>query len=159
MDQYAIREFVSQQHRFDVILIDCPPNLYRCSWTAMVATDFVIIPVPPEDFGTQGLRAVHGAVQNVRALNPEIRRLGHLITRSDRRLLIHRAYEARLRELYPELVLSTVIPELSAFKVSTSCRQPVEFYKTNSPAAMEMRELAAEVLDKIDVKQQQRRVA
>lgn len=159
MDQYAIREFVAEQTEFDIVLIDCPPNLYRCSWTAMVATDFVIIPVPPEDFGTQGLRAVHAAVNNARKLNPGIRRLGHLVTRSDRRLLVHRTYEARLRELYPELVLSSVIPELSAFKVATSCRQPVEFYKQNSPAAIETRELASEILVRINMKQQQRRVA
>ena len=41
--------------------------------------------------------------------------MGHLITRCDRRLLIHRSYEERLRELYGNMVLDTVIPEASAF--------------------------------------------
>jgi chromosome partitioning protein len=78
MDQFLLREFLQQQD-FDITLIDCPPNLYRCSWTAMVASDFVVIPVPPEDFGTQGLRTVHQAISHARTLNPEIRRLGHEI--------------------------------------------------------------------------------
>jgi len=60
--QYALREFIAEQRDFDVVLIDCPPNLYRCSWTAMIAVDHILIPVPPEDFGTQGLRAVHHCV-------------------------------------------------------------------------------------------------
>ena len=42
----------------------------------MVAADYVIIPVPPEDFGTQGLRAVHQCVQQARQLNPEPPSLG-----------------------------------------------------------------------------------
>ena len=62
MSQYVLAEFVEAQTAFDIVLLDCPPNLYRCSWTAMVAADGVVIPVPPEDFGTQGLRAVHQAI-------------------------------------------------------------------------------------------------
>ena len=53
---------------FDVVLIDCPPNLYQCSWNAMLAAEHVLIPIPPEDFGTQGIRAVHQAIANARVL-------------------------------------------------------------------------------------------
>ncbi len=76
MVQYAIREFLKEQTGFDVILIDCPPNLYRCSWMSMVAADYVLIPVPPEDFGTQGLRAVHQCVEHARQLNPKLHSWG-----------------------------------------------------------------------------------
>jgi chromosome partitioning protein len=159
MDQYVLREFIDQQQEFDMVLIDCPPNLYRCSWTAMVAANYVIIPVPPEDFGTQGLRSVHQAIQNARSLNPELRRLGHLITRCDRRLLVHRSYEARLRKLYADRVLTTVIPEAAAFKVAITCRQPVEFYNAKSVAAKLTRDLSREILELISQKSEQREVA
>ena len=36
---------------FDLILIDCPPNLYQCRWNALLASNFVVIPVPPEGIG------------------------------------------------------------------------------------------------------------
>ena len=159
MDQFAMREFIAEQQGYDIVLIDCPPNLYRCSWTAMVATDYVLIPVPPEDFGTQGLRAVHSAIGNVRQLNPDIRRLGHLITRSDGRLLVHRSYEERLRKVYPAMVMTTVIPELSAFKVSQARRQPVEFLDSTSQAANLTRGLAREILDRIGMEHKQKEVA
>ncbi len=150
--QFAMREFLEEQTGFDVILIDCPPNLYACSWTAMVAADYVIIPVPPEDFGTQGLRAVHQAIDNARQLNPGLRRLGHLVTRFDSRLIIHREYRDRLIKLYPELVLETVIPEASAFKVSVACRMPVEFYSPRSRAAELTRALGQELLARISLR-------
>jgi chromosome partitioning protein len=60
MLQYALLDFLQEVAAdYDLVLIDCPPNLYQCSWTAMVTGDYVLFPVPPEDFGTQGLRAVH----------------------------------------------------------------------------------------------------
>lgn len=159
MDQFAMRDFIAQQVQADIVLIDCPPNLYRCSWNSMVAADYVVIPVPPEDFGTQGLRAVHQAVLNARKLNPDLRRLGHVVTRSDKRLLIHRSYEAKLRDTYADLVFSTVIPEASAFKVATACRKPVEYYQPSSVAASLTRALAREILDRISMKNKLRHVA
>jgi len=145
MTQFVMRDLLEQQDDFDVVLVDCPPNLYQCSWSTMLAAQHVLIPVPPEDFGTQGLRAVHQAIDNARQLNPGLRRLGHLVTRYDRRLLIHRSYEERLRVLYQQMVLDTVIPELSAFKVALACRRPVEDYSTKSAAAAAMRELVTEI--------------
>ena len=159
MFQFVVQEFIAEQEGFDIVLIDCPPNLYRCSWTAMVAASYVIIPVPPEDFGTQGLRAVHQSIQQVRRLNPQLRRLGHLITRCDQRLLVHRMYEQRLRNLYSEMVLETVIPEASAFKVSLARRRPVEFHEAGSKAAVLTRQLATELMDRSEMKQVRYQVA
>lgn len=159
MFQHTVRQFLDDQVGFDVILIDCPPNLYRCSWTAMLAADYVIIPLPPEDFGTQGLRAVHQAIEGARRLNPKLRLLGHLVTRHDRRLLVHQTYERRLRELYGDLVLQTVIPEAAAFKVSIACRRPVEFYGPRSSAADLTRRLSREILNLTNEEQIRRGIA
>ena len=78
------------------------------------------------------------------------------MTRYDRRLLIHRSYEERLRALYQQLVLDTVIPELSAFKVALACRKPVEFYSTKSAAAAAMRQLVAEIHARLAAKEKRR---
>lgn len=158
MLQFSIREFLEEQESYDVVLIDCPPNLYQCSWNAMIAADFVVIPVPPEDFGTQGLRAVHQCIDHARQLNPTLRRLGHLVTRYDKRLLVHRSYEQRLRELYKEMVLDTIIPEASAFKVALACRQPCEYYSPKAAGAEAMRDLAAELVSRIAEKAKKRTV-
>lgn len=157
--QFALRDFLEPLTSFDLVLFDCPPNLYQCSWNAMIASQYVLIPIPPEDFGTQGIRAVHQAVASARVLNPTLRRLGHLITRSDRRMLVHRAYESQLRDLYGDLVLQTTIPEYSAFKVALACRQPVEMHAEKSAAAVMMRELADEIIQRIQNRIQHREAA
>ena len=159
MMQYALRTFIRELSGFDIVMMDCPPNLLRCSWNGMVAADAVVIPVPPEDFGTQGLRAVHQAVECASILNPSLQHMSHLITRYDRRLLIHRSYAERLRQVYSDSVLSTAIPEACAFKVSLARRSPVEFDAPKSTAAVLTRQLSHEILDLISNKTAKIRVA
>lgn len=159
MKQFAVRELLETVTGYDVVLIDCPPNLYLCSWASMVASDFVVIPVPPEDFGTQGLRTVHQAIDNVRKLNPDLRRLGHLVTRYDARLIVHQSYHAKLQTLYRDTVLDTVIPEASAFKVALTCRKPVGLYSPRSPAAKLTDQLAHELMNRIAARYSRQHVA
>jgi len=150
LKQQALRVFLDALDAYDMVLIDCPPNLYQCSWTAMLAADFVLVPVPPEDFGTQGLRVVHEAVATAKRFNPQLELVGHLVTRFDGRLLLHQSYEKKLRQLYGESVLKTVIPEASAFKVAVACREPVTFYAPRSKAAGAIRALGDEIRWRID---------
>jgi chromosome partitioning protein len=159
LKQFVLRQLLDELPQPDIVLIDCPPNLYLCSWNAMLASDYVVIPVPPEDFGTQGLRTVHQAIDQARQLNPTLRRLGHVITRHDSRLLIHQSYTARLRNLYQQNLLGTVIPEAAAFKVALACRKPVAFYSEKTSAARLTDALAREILDRIRVRDAHLQVA
>ena len=159
MKQFALATFLETILNFDLILIDCPPNLYLCSWNAMLASNFVVIPVPPEDFATQGLRTVHQAIEQAKLLQPTLALLGHLIIRADVRLLVHRTYEEQLRRLHGATVFSTVVPEASAFKVALSCRKPVSHYAPNSKAASVVATLGDEILHRMSLLDTQRRIA
>lgn len=157
--QFTFSDFMERLKHYDVVLIDCPPNLFQCSWSAMIASDYVLIPVPPEAFGGQGLRSVHQAINNAARLNPKLQLLGHIVTRYDRRLLVHRSYEGSLRTLYGDDVLQTVVPEAAAFKVAATCRKPVQYYSPRSIAAIKMRELALEINRRITSAESLRRLA
>ena len=66
---------------YDIVLVDCPPNLYLATWAALAASDALIIPVQPEDYGIQGLAAVERSINMVRAtINPRLAMLGLLVT-------------------------------------------------------------------------------
>jgi chromosome partitioning protein len=159
MQQFALASFLESVTGFDIVLIDCPPNLYQCSWNALLASQFVAIPVPPEDFATQGLRAIHQAIEQARLLNPSLQLLGHLVIRADRRLLVHRSYEQHLRRLYGDAVFETVIPEASSFKVALSCRKPVVVHHPKSQGAKSIRLLADEIMNRVAELDAKRRIA
>ncbi len=159
LKQFALATFLETTALFDLVLIDCPPNLYQCSWNAMLASNYVVIPVPPEDFATQGLRSVNQAIEHAQALMPYLTLLGHLVIRADARLLVHRTFEQQLRRLYGSSVFATVIPEVSAYKVALSCRQPVSFYAPNSRAGQLINRLGEEILNRITEADIGRRIA
>lgn len=149
LNQFLLRDVLADISGYDFILIDCPPNLYLASWNAMLASDHVVIPVPPEDFGAQGLRVVHQAIDQASRLNPRLHLAGHLVTRYDGRLAVHRAYLQKLRTLYSETVFASVVPEASAFKVALTCRTPVSHHMPGSKAAKVMGQVADELRARI----------
>lgn len=154
--QWTLRRFLTEvvasgATDFDVCLIDCPPNIYQCSWEALLASDFVVVPVPPEDFGAQGLRVVQQALDAARKHNPDLSLLGRLVTRCDRRLRVHQSYERKLRDLFGDTVLHTVVPEATAFKAALTLRRPIAFHDAKSPAAQAMLKLADELTERIEV--------
>ena len=96
---------------FDLVLIDCPPNLHLCSWAALVASDYLVVPLQAEDYGAQGLGPCSGASRpSASGPNPRLHLLGYLITMFDKRLAIHLAYEATLRKMYGDRRLRRDVP-------------------------------------------------
>jgi chromosome partitioning protein len=146
LNQFVLRDALAAVTGFDLVLLDCPPNLYLASWSALLASGHVVVPVPPEDFGAQGLRVVHQAIGQAARLNPRLRLAGHLVTRFDGRLVVHRAYEQRLRALYLGAVFEAVVPEAAAFKVALACRTPVSHHAPASKAARVMAAVGDELL-------------
>ena len=66
--QLALRDVVREASgRYDLILIDCPPNLHLASWAALVAAEFLVVPLQPEDYGAQGIIDVQESVGLVTA--------------------------------------------------------------------------------------------
>src|SRR2546425_836165 len=80
--QLVLRDFVREAGaEFDVILIDCPPNIYLSAWSALCASDAVIVPVQPEDYGAQGIAFMREVIAAVQAgPNASLNLLGYLIT-------------------------------------------------------------------------------
>ena len=145
--QACIRDFLAEiDGRYEVVVIDCPPNLHLCSWAALVAAGSVVVPLQPEDFGAQGLVDVQESVARVRSsANPGVHVLGFLPTMVNARLAVHQQYIATLRAIYGEAVFSGLVPISADFKESLTGRKPVAFYKPRGAAAKAMKAVAAEI--------------
>jgi chromosome partitioning protein len=150
-DQVALRDFLAEVgDTYDIALIDNPPNLHLCSWAALAASGWVLIPVQPEDYGAQGLAAVRRSIGRVRtAVNQGLRLLGYLITMTQPRRAIHQLYEEQLRSDYGADVLAARIPAAADFPEAVAHRKPVTHYKPRSAASKAVRALADEVLARL----------
>jgi chromosome partitioning protein len=55
LDQFLLRDALAGvSGEFDVALLDCPPHIQACAWSALVAADAVVVPAQVEDFGVEG---------------------------------------------------------------------------------------------------------
>jgi chromosome partitioning protein len=150
-DQVVLRDFLGEvEGSYDVVLIDNPPNLHLCTWAALAASRWVLIPTQPEDYGAQGLAAVRRSIARVQAsVNPDLRLLGYLITMAQARRAVHQLYEEQLRADYGSDVLTTRLPDAADFPEAVAHRKPVTHYKPRSAAARAVKALAEEVLMRI----------
>jgi chromosome partitioning protein len=159
--QGAIRDFVAEvRENYDLVLIDCPPNLQLCSWAALMAADGLVVPLQAEDYGAQGIAKIQQALAAAQAgQNPRLRLLGYLITMYNKSLAIHIAYAENLRSLYGEQVFATMVPLAKDFKEAVAGRLPVVEYKPRSQAAKSIGALAEELLVRVGGSSDARRVA
>lgn len=150
--QTVLRTFLKEvEGRFDVIFIDCPPNLHLCSWNGLLAADFVIVPLQAEDFGAQGITHIQRAIDlALMKYNPMLKMLGYLVTLRQR-LAIHDAYEKQLRELYGEFVFESSFPLKKDFKEAIAERLPIHFLRPKCAAAKDVNKIADEILRRIPI--------
>ena len=149
--QTCLRTFLEPvQGSYDLVLIDCPPNLCLCSWAALVASDALVVPLQAEDYGAQGIMDVQDSVAMVTGgLNPGLQLLGYLITMFNPRKTVHRMYEQRLRELYGADVFATLIPHAADYPEAIAYRKPVALYKPKGAAAKAIKALADEMAERL----------
>jgi len=137
---------------YDITLIDCPPNLHLCSWSALAASDFIVVPLQAEDFGSQGLAPVEESIETVRTrVNHRLRLAGYLLTMFDKRLGLHLAYESMLREMYGDAVFTTVIPRAKDYPEAVAARTPLALWKPKGAPAKALEALAGELLVRLGV--------
>jgi chromosome partitioning protein len=151
--QLTLRGFLREaRDTFDVALIDCPPNLGLCSWAALLAADFVVVPVQAEDYGAQGIVYIQRAFDLALAHhNPRLRLAGYLVTMFNKSLGIHAAYDHQLRALYGDQVFTATVPLAKDFKEAVAARQPVSSYKPRSAAAKAIKAVADELLARAEI--------
>lgn len=148
--QFAVRTFLREvEGQFDVIILDCPPNLHLCSWNALLAADFAVVPVQPEDFGAQGITHIQRTFDlALEKYNPRLRMLGYLVTLRQR-LALHDAYERQLRDLYGDQVFKAVFASKKDYKEAIAEWKPIHAIKPKCAAAKEVRAIAEEMLSRV----------
>jgi chromosome partitioning protein len=150
--QHCLGSFLSEVGgSYDLALIDCPPNLHLCSWAALVASDHLIVPLQPEDYGAQGIIDVQESVAMVQAgPNPGLSLLGFLMTMVCPRRTIHQLYEERLRALYGADVFVAHFPEAAVFVEAIARRLPIQQYKPKGAPAASVKAMADELLARLE---------
>ncbi len=151
--ELALREAIGglPAERWQVLLIDCPPDLGLLSASALVAADGVLIPVETHAMPLQGLRDMARTVEAIRRrLNPGLRELGVVPCRHDGRSKLAGDVLKVLRRQYGALVLPLVRANVRLAE-APSHHLPISQYAPTSSGAVDYRMVAAAVLERLEV--------
>jgi chromosome partitioning protein len=133
---------------YDYILIDTPPSLGLLTINAFVAADGVIVPVQCEYLSLRGLVQLENTLAMVREnLNPKVHVQGIVPTMYDGRTLHAREAIEILEEHFGDLIYDTRIRKTVRYAEAPVKGNSVLKYDPTGPAAQAYRDLAKEVLD------------
>lgn len=132
---------------YDYIIIDCPPAISLLTLNALIASTGVIIPIEADGFALRGILKLGSIIDQIRSsLNPELKILGLLITKYDKRKTLSREVENILHNnpLYP--LLQPSIRTNIALSEASLNRQDIFSYAPHSAGATDYLELCKNII-------------
>jgi len=133
---------------YDYVLIDTPPSLGLLTVNTLTAASRVIIPIQTQYLAMEGVVQLEETIKKVKEdINPGLDILGAVLTLYDRRTLISREVEAKVREGFGGRVFATVIPVNVRLAEAPSHHESIFEYDPKCNGARAYRELAKEILE------------
>lgn len=141
------------RERFDVILLDCPPNLGNLTLNGLMAADACLVPCDMSVLAMAGVADLLAVVETLQyRLDHHVQVLGVLPTRVDRRnVKVTESVLKGLQETYGDLLMETRIPVSSALARAQMQGVPVFDFDPAAAGAVAYRALSDEVVARLGI--------
>ena len=144
------RALARSDHRWDVVLIDCPPSLGLLTLNAMVAANSLLVPLQCEFFALEGLSQLLSTVERIRErFNPGLSIMGVALTMHDRRNRLTDQVSNDVRAVLGGVVFETVIPRNVRLSEAPSHGLPALIYDYRCPGSEAYIALARELIARL----------
>lgn len=135
---------------YDLIIIDSPPSLSLLTVNAMIASNWLLLPVQTEFYALEGVAQLLKSMQLVRqGMNPDLKLLGVLATMYDRRTSLSAQVLAEIKKFFKDKVFTTTIPRNVRVAEAPSHGVPVGAYDKFSKGASAYKALTKEVIERL----------
>jgi chromosome partitioning protein len=142
---------------FDVVFLDCPPNLGLLTVNALVAADYALLSAEAQYFALQGVEQSLEVIELARdGLNPDLQWLGVVFTIADMRTVHSREAQASLKEHIGEKLLDTVVRQSIAY--AESAERAVSIIDHRPDLGADYFALADELLGRLGLRDARRRL-
>lgn len=135
---------------YDYIVIDCPPSLSLLTVNALIAAQYVLLPVQAEFYALEGLGQLLETMKLIRkSLNPTLDLIGVLPTMVDSRTSLSNQVIDEISKHFPAKVFKTTIPRNVRLAEAPSHGLPIGAYDRFSKGARAYKSLAKEVIERV----------
>ena len=144
-------EPVLGSHRFDIVIIDCPPSLGILTLNAFAAAQGLLVPLQCEYYALEGISMVTRILNQLRdsGVNPGLELTGIIMTMFDARTNLSNQVVGEVRTHFGDRVFETVIPRTTRLAEAPSFGKPIIHYDKYSAGAAAYQVLTQELLKRI----------
>ena len=136
--------------RYDYVIIDTPPTLGLITVNALVASDYLLIPIQPSYFALEGTDDLLETYEKIRSRpNPNLKVLGVVITLLDKRTTLAKDIYDQIKQVFGEKVFETVISKSVRLEESPAYKESIFTFAPNSSGAVEYASLCEEVMRRV----------
>src|SRR5205085_7620002 len=139
---------------YDLVFIDCPPQLGKLLTSALYATEYVLVPCAADAMGLQGLADLAYTIGQIRKnVNSNLKMLGAGINLYKRQRNLSAEARAAVEEASHMVghVFDTNIHDYSKIAEAPSQKIPAVLYDKSHRAADQLWSLTDEILDRLKV--------
>lgn len=145
------KALMSAGHKFDYVLIDCPPTLSLLTLNGFAASNGVIIPMQCEYFALEGLSDLVNTIRRVhRNINPKLNLIGLLRVMFDSRMTLQQQVSGQLETHFKEKVFQSIIPRNVRLAEAPSYGIPGVNYDKSSRGSKAYIAFAKELIDRVN---------
>ncbi len=148
-----LRNAIRQLNDYDFVLIDPPPSLGQLSALAVIAADKVVVPVPTNSKGIEGIPTVISMVKEYRQAAPNLSIAMFLLTQFDSRTRHDNESLRSIRQSLTKVapISSPIHARPAIFKDAQVSGQPLSIFARGSEADKELRHASQELLAALGV--------
>jgi chromosome partitioning protein len=135
--------------QYEYIFIDCPPAIGMLTVNALVASDFILMPMQAEFLPLKGLRSFMHHFRTIKRINKKLEVLGYVLTRYDDRKLMNRQIFQQLGNEFGDKVFATHIRNNIQLAKAQEAGTDIFHFDKHSHGAEDYHQLADEFLVKM----------
>ena len=133
--------------RYQYIFIDTPPTLGLITLNALVASNFVLIPIQSSYLALEGTDDLLETVEKVKRIaNPQLKVMGVVVTLFDKRTNLARDVVHRIRQVFGSKLFKTFISKSVKLEESPAYKESIFTYAPSSIGAEQYRKVAEEIM-------------
>lgn len=146
----TLDDLLAKIDKYDFIVIDCSPTLNLLSVNALVAANYVLIPMQCEYLSLEGLVQLLHTIKLIQNnYNEKLTLLGIVLTMFDKRSNLSRLVANEVSQFLEDSIFKAIIPRTVKISEGQSYSKSILDYDNKAFASIAYLDLAKEILEKI----------